>query len=149
MAFQLLSRCSLRPSATGTAAFRPAAPMLDAGLVRQQQRAMCSADQEYAWTEESVEDYWKRRWRKVKRKRVRMHHQIDAAHGSTEAFYGLARERLVAQGKLTEEDAKRFTRIDKRLAHLQRHPHLLEFYDWKKQFHDEWIQKHFKQKRGI
>jgi len=47
-----------------------------------------------------------------------------------------------------QEEAERFARIDERLFRLQRKPSQLEFYERRKQFHPEWIQKHFALKKG-
>eukprot|EP00931_Biecheleriopsis_adriatica_P095209 TRINITY_DN68841_c0_g1_i1.p1 TRINITY_DN68841_c0_g1~~TRINITY_DN68841_c0_g1_i1.p1 ORF type:complete len:158 (+),score=31.67 TRINITY_DN68841_c0_g1_i1:55-474(+) len=90
-----------------------------------------------------TEGFWRRRWRRVKKRRAKMHHQIEAAHDQMRAFYDLGHQRLIARGRLSPEEAARFARIDERLFELQRKPGQLEFYDRRKQFHEEWVQKHF------
>merc|ERR1712129_451202 len=98
---------------------------------------------------EEYQQFWKQRWRKIKQKRAFMHHQVAAAHNQLETFYELGRARLVADGRLSAEEAERFARIDARLLELQKKPRQLEFYENKKQFHEEWIQKHFAMKPGV
>eukprot|EP00929_Paragymnodinium_shiwhaense_P046289 TRINITY_DN23567_c0_g1_i1.p1 TRINITY_DN23567_c0_g1~~TRINITY_DN23567_c0_g1_i1.p1 ORF type:complete len:161 (-),score=52.68 TRINITY_DN23567_c0_g1_i1:67-549(-) len=100
------------------------------------------------YTEEEVEDFWRRRYKKVKRSRARMHQQVNAAHDQLRLFYDMGRAKLVAKGKLHPEDAEKFARIDERLAALQMKPEKLEFFDRKKQFHNEWLDKHFDLKKG-
>jgi len=102
--------------------------------------------EEFQVTEEEQEGFWRRRWTRVKRRRARKHLQIDAAQASMEACYAQGREKLLDAKKITPEDARKFSRIDERLFYLQQHPRQLEIYDWKKQFHDEWIEKYFAQK---
>mmetsp|Transcript_88061 Transcript_88061/g.188996 ORF Transcript_88061/g.188996 Transcript_88061/m.188996 type:complete len:138 (-) Transcript_88061:56-469(-) len=109
-------------------------------------RLFCSQGDEDG---DSVDAFWRRRYRKIQRRRCRMYMQVDAAHTQLRAFYEMGREQLVAQGRLSEEEAARFARIDERLFRLQRKPKQLEFYDRRKQFHAEWIQKHFEMKPGV
>mmetsp|Transcript_58073 Transcript_58073/g.136100 ORF Transcript_58073/g.136100 Transcript_58073/m.136100 type:complete len:137 (+) Transcript_58073:55-465(+) len=92
---------------------------------------------------EGAEGFWERRVVKVRRKRFKMLQQVGAAHDQLHVFYELARQRLVQQGKLSEEDAAKFARIDGRLASLQRDPLQLEFYDRRKQFHEDYVRKRF------
>eukprot|EP00933_Yihiella_yeosuensis_P054274 TRINITY_DN52684_c0_g1_i1.p1 TRINITY_DN52684_c0_g1~~TRINITY_DN52684_c0_g1_i1.p1 ORF type:complete len:180 (+),score=28.54 TRINITY_DN52684_c0_g1_i1:77-541(+) len=93
--------------------------------------------------DEMTEGFWNRRWRRVKKRRARTHHQVESAHDHVRAFYDMGRTRLVASGKLSPEDAAAFARIDERLFALQRNKVQLEFYDRRKQFHEEYVQKNF------
>eukprot|EP00930_Biecheleria_cincta_P105260 TRINITY_DN97887_c0_g1_i1.p1 TRINITY_DN97887_c0_g1~~TRINITY_DN97887_c0_g1_i1.p1 ORF type:complete len:170 (+),score=33.41 TRINITY_DN97887_c0_g1_i1:39-512(+) len=92
---------------------------------------------------ERSQRFWARRWRRVKQRRAKMHHQVEAAHDQMRAFYHMGSQQLISRGRLSVEEAERFARIDARLFQLQRNPVQLEFYDRRKQFHEEWVQKHF------
>lgn len=69
--------------------------------------------------------------------------QINAAHDQLRVFYELGRQRMLDKGRITQEDAMKFARIDERLFHLQKDPLQREFYEAKKQFHEEYIRKRF------
>merc|ERR1719181_1574005 len=43
------------------------------------------------------EAFWQRRYRRVKRRRAKMHHQIEAANDQMRVFYELGRQKLVKQ----------------------------------------------------
>mmetsp|Transcript_71124 Transcript_71124/g.169794 ORF Transcript_71124/g.169794 Transcript_71124/m.169794 type:complete len:143 (-) Transcript_71124:56-484(-) len=90
-----------------------------------------------------AEGFWERRFRRARRKRVQMLQQINAAHDQMRVFYALGRRRLQDKGRLNEEHAAKFARIDERLFGLQRDPLQLEFYDRRKQFHEEYVRKRF------
>ncbi|CAE7378469.1 unnamed protein product [Symbiodinium natans] len=53
--------------------------------------------------------------------------QINAAHDQMRVFYALGRQRLQEQGRLNEDHAAKFARIDERLFSLQRDPLQLEY----------------------
>ena len=61
--------------------------------------------------------------------------QINAAHDQLRVFYELSRQRMLDKKRISEDDALKFARIDERLFQL--------FYEAKKQFHPDYVRKHF------
>ena len=69
--------------------------------------------------------------------------QINAAHDQLRVFYELSRQRMLDKKRISEDDALKFARIDERLFQLQKDPLQREFYEAKKQFHPDYVRKHF------
>merc|ERR1712048_890468 len=109
-------------------------------LAPSQRRCFCTGEEDEA---NSTEAFWRRRYRKVKRDRARMHQQVAAAHDQLRIFHELGRRQMVAANRLSSEDARKFASIDERLYALQLNPEQLEYFDRKKQFHNDWWAKKF------
>eukprot|EP00928_Gymnodinium_smaydae_P089179 TRINITY_DN7317_c0_g1_i1.p1 TRINITY_DN7317_c0_g1~~TRINITY_DN7317_c0_g1_i1.p1 ORF type:complete len:192 (+),score=53.95 TRINITY_DN7317_c0_g1_i1:73-576(+) len=118
------------------------APLLRAS--EPMRRHFCAGEDEG----DSTEAFWRRRWKKVKRKRANLLIQVRAAHDQLRVFQEMGRQQLVERGRLSDEDAEKFARIDARLAELQVKPAKLEFYETKKLFSEEWLDKRFALKKG-